>query len=94
MKQLDYSYNSLLNDVALKIVSSLKMSTLLVIEALQSSKISNRQVCVKWWKLGRYFYGFRMDDKSHSHYVSLEDLAIMKEYEVMDVIDQGTCRVG
>ena len=40
------------------------------------------------------FYGFRMDDKTHSHYVSLEDLAIMKEYEVMDVIDQGTCRVG
>ncbi|KAM7252682.1 hypothetical protein ACFE04_008191 [Oxalis oulophora] len=29
-------------------------------EALESCRISNRQVCVKWWKLGIWFYIFRM----------------------------------
>ena len=58
-------------------------------EALQINKISDRQVCVKWWKLGRYLYGFRMDNESHSHCASLEDLATTKEDKVLDVLDQG-----
>ncbi|XWS39069.1 hypothetical protein CRYUN_Cryun18bG0018500 [Craigia yunnanensis] len=61
----------------------------LVMEALQSSKISDRQVCVKWWKLGRWFYGFRMRDESHSRCVSLEDLATAEEEEVLGVLDRG-----
>ena len=57
-------------------------------EALQINKISDRQVCVKSWKLGRYV-GYRMDDESHSRCVSLEDLATAKEDKVLEVLDQG-----
>ncbi|KAK9288511.1 hypothetical protein L1049_016970 [Liquidambar formosana] len=59
-----------------------------VMEALQSCKISERQVCVKWWKLGRWFYGFRLRDESHSRWVCLGDLAI-KEKEVLGVLHRG-----
>lgn len=60
-----------------------------VIEALQSCKISERRVCVKWWKLGRLFYGFRMRDESHSRWVSLAELALAKEQEVLLVLQRG-----
>ncbi|XVF28409.1 hypothetical protein REPUB_Repub15cG0027100 [Reevesia pubescens] len=60
-----------------------------VMEALQSSKISDRQVCVNWWKLGRWFYGFRMRDESHSRCVSLEDFATAKDVEVLRVLNRG-----
>ncbi|XP_050240168.1 uncharacterized protein LOC126689159 isoform X1 [Quercus robur] len=60
-----------------------------VSEALQSCKISERQVCVKWWKLGRWFYGFRMRDESYSRWVSLADLAMAKEPEVLVVLQRG-----
>lgn len=58
-------------------------------EALESSKISEREVCVKWWKLGRWFYGFRMRDESHSRWVSLADLAMAREKEVLGVLHRG-----
>ncbi|KAH7573627.1 hypothetical protein JRO89_XS03G0182200 [Xanthoceras sorbifolium] len=60
-----------------------------VMEALQSCKISEREVCVRWWKLGRWFYGFRMRDESHSRWVSLADLAMAKEEEVLGVLHRG-----
>ncbi|KAF8017014.1 hypothetical protein BT93_H2270 [Corymbia citriodora subsp. variegata] len=60
-----------------------------VMEALQNSKISERQVCVKWWKLGRLFYGFRMRDESHSRSVTLQDLALPQENEVLGVLHRG-----
>lgn len=60
-----------------------------VAEALKSHKISDRQVCVKWWKLGRWFYGFRMRDEYHSHWVSLADLVTKKEEEVLGVLHRG-----
>lgn len=60
-----------------------------VMEALQNSKISQRQVSVKWWKLGRLFYGFRMRDESHSRSVSLQDLALPQENEVLSVLHRG-----
>ncbi|KAK6930111.1 F-box domain [Dillenia turbinata] len=59
-----------------------------VIKALQSCKISDRHVCVKWWKLGRWFYGFRMRDESHSSWISLGDLAANKD-KVLGVIHRG-----
>lgn len=58
-----------------------------VIEALQSCKVSERQVCVKWWKLGRWFYGFRLRDESNSRSVSLGDLPM--EDEVLGVLHRG-----
>ncbi|KAH9683275.1 F-box domain-containing protein [Citrus sinensis] len=60
-----------------------------VAEALKSRKISDRQVCVKWWKLGRWFYGFRMRDEYHSRWVSLADLVTKKEEEVLGVLHRG-----
>lgn len=60
-----------------------------IFEALQSCKISKRGVCVKWWKLGRLFYGFRMRDESRSRWVSLADLASAKEQEVLVVLQRG-----
>ncbi|KAL0376525.1 UNVERIFIED_CONTAM: hypothetical protein Scaly_0770100 [Sesamum calycinum] len=59
-----------------------------VIEALDSSQISERQVCVQWWKLGRWFYGFRLRDEVHSRNVSLGDLAASNE-EVLGVLHRG-----
>ncbi|KAK4783063.1 hypothetical protein SAY86_007437 [Trapa natans] len=63
-----------------------------VMEALESHKISQRQVCVKWWKVGRWFYGFRMRDESHSREVSLGDLSASmdgKKHEVLGVLHRG-----
>lgn len=60
-----------------------------VAEALKSCKISDRQVCVKWWKLGRWFYGFRMQDECHSRWVSLADLVTTKDEEVLGVLHRG-----
>ncbi|KAG8370045.1 hypothetical protein BUALT_Bualt14G0076800 [Buddleja alternifolia] len=59
-----------------------------VIEALDSGQISERQVCVQWWKLGRWFYGFRLRDELHSRNVSLGDLAACNE-EVLGVLRRG-----
>jgi hypothetical protein len=67
-----------------------------IIEALQNCKISKRRVCVKWWKLGQWFYGFYMLDESHSRWVSLVDLAMAKEHEVLVVLQRGgsSCRAS
>ncbi|KAL5541793.1 hypothetical protein UlMin_009503 [Ulmus minor] len=60
-----------------------------IVEALEQSKISDRQVCVKWWKLGRWFYGFRMKDEARSRWVALVDMALAKEEEVLAVLHRG-----
>ncbi|KAL3829383.1 hypothetical protein ACJIZ3_018185 [Penstemon smallii] len=62
-----------------------------MMEALCSSSISERKVCVQWWKLGRWFYGFRLRDEVHSHNVSLGDLASCSsnEKEVLGVLHRG-----
>ncbi|KAK9084125.1 hypothetical protein Scep_030596 [Stephania cephalantha] len=62
----------------------------LVLEALQSCHISERLVCVRWWKLGRWFYGFRLRDESRCRRVSLGDLVLDKEEEVLGVLHRGT----
>ncbi|KAJ8573853.1 hypothetical protein K7X08_010364 [Anisodus acutangulus] len=60
-----------------------------VMEILNNSNISQRQVCVQWWKLGRWFFGFRMRDESVTRTVSLEDIATGKEEEVLGVLQRG-----
>ncbi|CAA0839932.1 Unknown protein [Striga hermonthica] len=59
-----------------------------VIEALNSRQVSEREVCVQWWKLGRWFYGFRLRDEFHSRNVSLEAMAVSNE-EVLGVLQRG-----
>ncbi|XP_009780621.1 uncharacterized protein LOC107817382 [Nicotiana tabacum] len=60
-----------------------------VMEVLSNCNISQRQVRVQWWKLGRWFYGFRLRDELHTRNVSLEDLATGKEEEVLGVLHRG-----
>ncbi|XP_065863555.1 uncharacterized protein [Euphorbia lathyris] len=60
-----------------------------VIDALMSCNISERKLCVKWWKLGRWFHGFRMRDESHSRTVTLADLLKEEGNEVLKVIRRG-----
>ncbi|KAI3975674.1 hypothetical protein MKX01_023100 [Papaver californicum] len=60
-----------------------------VIVALRNCGIHERELCVSWWKLGRWFYGFRMRDESNIRRVSLGDLALAKENEVLGVLYRG-----
>ncbi|EYU43896.1 hypothetical protein ABFS82_07G019700 [Erythranthe guttata] len=59
-----------------------------VIEALERNRVSKRQVCVQWWKLGRWFYGFRLRDEFHSRSISLEDLTASDE-QIIGVLSRG-----
>ncbi|KAL5712848.1 hypothetical protein ACHQM5_014975 [Ranunculus cassubicifolius] len=59
-----------------------------VMEALWNCHISERQVCVKWWILGRWSYGYRQRDEPFTRKVSLADLAFSKE-EVLHVLHRG-----
>ncbi|XP_077240541.1 F-box-like protein isoform X2 [Tasmannia lanceolata] len=60
-----------------------------VTKALSNGQILQRQVCVRWWKLGRWFHGFRLRDETHFRRVSLGELATAKEEEVMGVLHRG-----
>lgn len=53
------------------------------------SEIADRHVCIKWWKLGRWFYGFRMRDESYSQWASLADLAIDDDKQLLAVLLRG-----
>ncbi|CAL0330677.1 unnamed protein product [Lupinus luteus] len=61
-----------------------------LIEVLRACQISDRHVCVKWWKVGRWFYGYRMRDESHSRFVSLADLATEDDDNILGVLTRGT----
>ncbi|PIA55110.1 hypothetical protein AQUCO_00800087v1 [Aquilegia coerulea] len=82
--------NALLNLVGLHyLVFWLGLPVDNVLEALWNSDISERQVCVKWWKLGRWTYGYRLRDESYSRKVSLADLALAKDGDVLGVLQRG-----
>ncbi|KAK7363633.1 hypothetical protein VNO77_05783 [Canavalia gladiata] len=61
-----------------------------LVEALRMHDICDRRVCVKWWKVGRWFYGFRMRDESHSRWISLADLATEEDEHILGVLRRGT----
>jgi len=58
-------------------------------EAINRQKISDRQICLRWWKLGRWRNGFRLRDEAISRHASLRDLAMAREQEVLDVLHRG-----
>ncbi|KAL9253062.1 hypothetical protein AKJ16_DCAP14487 [Drosera capensis] len=60
-----------------------------VLAALENNKISEKRVYVKWWKVGRWSFGFRLRDESHSRSVSLKDLAVGKDEDVLRVLKRG-----
>ncbi|RWW50536.1 hypothetical protein BHE74_00043191 [Ensete ventricosum] len=63
-------------------------------EALEICQVLKRQVCVRWFMLRRRFYGFPMPDEHRSHTVSLGDLAMGKEDEVLGLLNRGTIHEG
>lgn len=60
-----------------------------VMEALQRCKIAEKHVCVKWWKLGRWFYGFRMRDEQQTRRISLAELVTEEGEDVLGVLSRG-----
>ncbi|XVE82064.1 hypothetical protein DITRI_Ditri15bG0116700 [Diplodiscus trichospermus] len=58
-----------------------------VVEALQSSKISDRQVRFNWREIVRLANGFCGPDESHSRCISLEDLAITEDEKMLGMFD-------
>ncbi|KAJ0979733.1 hypothetical protein J5N97_015207 [Dioscorea zingiberensis] len=60
-----------------------------VMEALQNHNIAERQVCVNWFKLGRWFYGFRLPDESRSRKVTLRELTTSKGEPILAVLNRG-----
>ncbi|XP_042475357.1 uncharacterized protein LOC122057353 isoform X1 [Macadamia integrifolia] len=83
-------HNVLLNLIGLHYsICSLGVPADYVVEALWNCQISERQVCVRWWKLGRWIHGFRLRDESHTRMISLGDLAMAKEGEVFGVLHRG-----
>lgn len=82
--------NVLLNLVAVHYcILGLQVPAEDVADALVSCGIAERRVNVKWWKLGRWFYGFRLRDESHSRWVSLVDLARINGSDVLLVLGRG-----
>ncbi|XP_022955427.1 uncharacterized protein LOC111457456 isoform X1 [Cucurbita moschata] len=82
--------NELLNLVGLHYCQSwLQVPGNEIIEALERCKISERQVSVKWWKLGRWFYGFRMRDEQQTRRVSLAALIAEEGEDVLEVLSRG-----
>ncbi|XP_072982894.1 uncharacterized protein [Typha latifolia] len=57
--------------------------------ALLSCQVSERQVSISWFKLGRWFYGFRLPDEHHSRKVSLGELTMAEEEELLAVLNRG-----
>uniref|UniRef100_A0A803Q5A6 Reverse transcriptase Ty1/copia-type domain-containing protein n=1 Tax=Cannabis sativa TaxID=3483 RepID=A0A803Q5A6_CANSA len=82
--------NPLFNLVGLHYcINWLRVPAEYVLESLECCKISDREVCVKWWKLGRWFYGFRMRDESRFRIFCMADFAMAKEEEVLAVLHRG-----
>ncbi|KAF4356051.1 hypothetical protein G4B88_015331 [Cannabis sativa] len=82
--------NPLFNLVGLHYcINWLRVPAEYVFESLECCKISDREVCVKWWKLGRWFYGFRMRDESRFRIFCMADFAMAKEEEVLAVLHRG-----
>ena len=44
---------------------------------------------MKWWKLGRWFYGFRMRDEQQTRRVSLAALVAEEGEDVLEVLSRG-----
>nr|XP_009414191.2 PREDICTED: uncharacterized protein LOC103995348 [Musa acuminata subsp. malaccensis] len=83
-------HNVLLNLIGLHYcIFSLDIPPVDVMEVLESCQVSEQQVCVSWFMLGRWFYGFRLPDEHRSRIVSLTELAMGKEGEVLGVLNRG-----
>ncbi|WOL06734.1 hypothetical protein Cni_G15468 [Canna indica] len=70
-------------------IFSLDIPPIYVMEALENCQVSKRQVCVNWFTLGRWFFGYRWPDEHHCRILSLIELAVGKEQAVLGVLNRG-----
>ncbi|XP_050218164.1 uncharacterized protein LOC126668946 isoform X2 [Mercurialis annua] len=70
-------------------VTSLKVPAGDIMEALVSCKISERRVCVKWWKIATWFFGFHMREEPHSRRVRLADFMMDKGEDILRILEKG-----
>ncbi|XP_050870461.1 uncharacterized protein LOC127073350 isoform X3 [Lathyrus oleraceus] len=61
-----------------------------LVKVLRTCEISDRHVCVKWWKLGRWIHGYRGRDELLFRWISLENLATEEDETVLRVLRRGT----
>ncbi|KAL3626143.1 hypothetical protein CASFOL_029692 [Castilleja foliolosa] len=81
----------LLNSVGLHYcIICLRVSTDCVIEALNNCRVSERQVCIQYWKVGRWFYCFHLRDGFISRNVSLGDLTTVLGFANRGAIHEVT----
>lgn len=57
--------------------------------ALHSHQVSAREVCVFSFRLGRWFFGFRMPDEHSSRRVSLAQITSPNEEELRMILNRG-----
>ncbi|KAF3774860.1 hypothetical protein EJ110_NYTH52143 [Nymphaea thermarum] len=82
--------NVLLNLIGLHYsIFMLQVQTNDIAEALCLCRVSNRRVCVRWWKLGRWVYGFRQRDEVRVNRVSLLDILKPENQETLWVLERG-----
>ncbi|XP_010548918.1 PREDICTED: uncharacterized protein LOC104820238 isoform X2 [Tarenaya hassleriana] len=82
--------DALLNAIGLiYCICQLKVPGKQIYDALIRCKISEQQVWVRWWKLGRWSRVGRMRDEATSRQVSFMDLATGKEETVLRVLQRG-----
>lgn len=58
-------------------------------EALGLRQVSERKVCVFSFRVGRWFFGFRLPDERTSHVVSLGDLTTSEESDLRSMLGRG-----
>lgn len=57
--------------------------------ALYSCQVSTREVCVFSFRLGRWFFGFRMPDEHSSRRLSLAELTTSNEEQLRTFLNRG-----
>uniref|UniRef100_A0A0E0HDK8 F-box domain-containing protein n=1 Tax=Oryza nivara TaxID=4536 RepID=A0A0E0HDK8_ORYNI len=87
---LSRNYSAIMNLIGLHYsISSLNIPPNEVYKALQARKVEERKVCVSLYKLGRWFYGFRLPDESESHEISLSELTMSEGATILAILKRG-----
>ncbi|ERN16929.1 hypothetical protein AMTRI_Chr02g264650 [Amborella trichopoda] len=60
-----------------------------ITRALCGCRVSERQVCIRWWKLGQWSHGFRRCDEMHVRRSSLGELFKPEKSEILSMLYRG-----
>ncbi|KAL5202494.1 hypothetical protein ABZP36_013446 [Zizania latifolia] len=87
---LSRSHSAIINLIGLHYsIASLHIPPNEVHKALEARRVEERKVCVSLYKLGRWFYGFRLPDESESHKISLSELTMPEGTQVLAILKRG-----